>query len=363
VKVATIVGARPQFVKAAAFSQACGDSGAEETIIHTGQHYDAEMSEVFFQELNLAAPKYNLGLGGGTHGAMTGRMLEKIEEVLLKEEPDWVIVYGDTNSTLAGALAAAKLHMPVAHVEAGLRSFNKAMPEELNRILTDHVSTRLFCPTSVAVRNLHNEGLCDGVCHVGDIMYDAAVLFGHLAEQQSKILEMLRLRSREYGLATVHRAENTDDPVRLNEIFDAFVTLAGKECPLILPLHPRTANLLAKSSIGIQVQRNRHLRLIDPVSFLDMVMLEKHARIILTDSGGVQKEAYFHGVPCITLRDETEWLETVEAGWNQIVGAKAAAIIAAVDRAAPGQPIGDYGDGDSRHKILRSLQRGTRPTP
>ncbi|GAU07619.1 non-hydrolyzing UDP-N-acetylglucosamine 2-epimerase [Desulfoplanes formicivorans] len=344
-KILTIVGARPQFIKAAMVSRAIIAHNEQldsdnrnvitEVILHTGQHYDDNMSRIFFDQMGIPKPACNLQVGSGTHGDTTGKMLGGIEKVILDEEPDWVLVYGDTNSTLAGALAASKLHVPVAHVEAGLRSFNKKMPEEINRILTDHVSSLLFCPTTTAVKNLANEGITDNVHHVGDVMYDAALVFGEIAEKQSKILCQLSLLPKSYYLATVHRAENTDNFERLKNIFDAFCEIATEDCPIILPLHPRTKKALLK--IGLAVEKdcltdniefstplefaNPHVKATQPISFLDMVMLEKNAKAIMTDSGGVQKEAYFHKVPCVTLRDETEWVETVDAGWNKLVGA------------------------------------------
>lgn len=358
VKILTIVGARPQFIKAAMISRAVVEHNRRgvnpiivEEIIHTGQHYDANMSDIFFQQMQIPEPAINLSAGTGMHGEMTGRMLSQIEQEIVTRNPDWVLVYGDTNSTLAGALAAAKLHVPVAHVEAGLRSFNKRMPEEINRILTDHVSSLLLCPTHTAVSNLGNEGITQGVHHVGDVMYDAALIFGEIAGRKSAILRDLSLTPGKYHLATVHRAENTDDSSRLQNIIKAFNAL---EEPLVLPLHPRTRKILQSISPSLLSFRSS-LRIIDPVSFLDMVQLEKHAKCILTDSGGVQKEAYFHGVPCITLREETEWVETVNAGWNQVVGADTEKIIAAVHRARAGLTITEYGQGNSADDILRHL--------
>ena len=363
-KTLSVVGARPQFIKAAVVSKAILESGwLHEVIVHTGQHYDEAMSQVFFDELRIPKPKYNLEVGSGTHGHTTGQMLSGIERVILEERPDWVLVYGDTNSTLAGALAAAKLHVPVAHIEAGLRSFNKRMPEEINRILTDHVSSLLFCPTTTAVRNLKKEGVKEGIHHVGDVMYDAALLFGSIAERQSDILRQLQLLPESYYLATVHRAENTDDPARLMGIFEALDRIAAEENPIVLPLHPRTRAALLRDHLASLIEgsngtdagiatKNKHLRLICPVSFLDMVMLERHARAILTDSGGIQKEAYFHGIPCVTLREETEWTETVEVGWNRLAGNDPKVICECV-RSLSGQReiIEEYGNGDSA-KVL-----------
>ena len=316
-KITTIIGARPQFIKAATVSRAFREHCPEvrEVLIHTGQHYDTNMSDVFFDELEIPRPDVNLGIGGGTHGQNTGRMIERIEDVLLNERPDWVLVYGDTDSTLAGALAAVKLHIPVAHVEAGLRSFNRRMPEEINRVLTDHAADLLFTPTDTATHNLAREGIHgDKVRQVGDVMYDAALFYSERAEQRSQILADHKLTSKHYVLATIHRAENTDDPARMANILDG---LAASPQPIIWPLHPRTRKRLA--DYGLSLPGN--LRVIDPVGYLDMVMLEKHATLIATDSGGVQKEAYFHQVPCVTLRDETEWVELVDAGVNRVVSA------------------------------------------
>ncbi|HXJ94782.1 MAG TPA: UDP-N-acetylglucosamine 2-epimerase (non-hydrolyzing) [Terriglobia bacterium] len=349
-KVATVVGARPQFVKAAAISRRLRCM-AREVLIHTGQHYDANMSEVFFQELEIPAPDYHLDVGSGTHGKQTGEMLEEIEEVLLQEKPDWVLVYGDTNSTLAGALAAAKLHIPVAHVEAGLRSFNRRMPEEINRVLTDHLAALLLAPTEVAVRNLRKEGLMEGVELVGDVMYEVALEHLKAAEQHSRILERLGLNGRGFALATVHRAENTDDPSRLSAILDALGRI-GREYPVVLPLHPRTREAARRLS-GAWLE---HLQVTEPLPYLDMVRLESQARLILTDSGGVQKEAFFFHVPCITLRDETEWVETVDSGWNVLAGAEPERIVHAARSYKPGSHnTFPYGRGDASRRIIALL--------
>ncbi len=357
--ILTIVGARPQFIKAAMVSRAvaqtnAAESGAAvgETILHTGQHYDVNMSRVFFEQLGIPEPAVNLGVGSGSHGETTAQMLAGIEAEILARKPDWVLVYGDTNSTLAGALAAAKLHVPVAHVEAGLRSFNKAMPEEINRVLTDHVSELLLCPTPLAVRNLADEGLTCGVHHTGDVMYDAALVFGEIANRRSSILAELELEPGSFCLATVHRAENTDVPERLSGIARALSQIGGTRLPVVLPLHPRTRCAMAAAGLA---REHLDVRFIEPVSYLDMVRLEQAAAVILTDSGGVQKEAYFHGVPCITLRDETEWTETVEHGWNQVVGADSDGICAAFDRASNGTPIAAYGDGHAAEAIVGTL--------
>lgn len=315
-KILTVIGARPQFIKAAVVSRAFRQcAGAQEIIVHTGQHFDANMSDVFFEELDIPKPNYHLGIGGGTHGQNTGRMIEAIELVLLEENPDFLLVYGDTDSTLAGALAAVKIHIPVAHVEAGLRSFNRAMPEEINRIMTDHASSFLFTPTQTAVINLAAEGIVgEKVLNVGDVMYDAALYYGDRAEKISRILEQHNLVSKSYVLATLHRQENVDDRTRLASILQGFST---SNRPIILPLHPRTRKRLQEFGLSLPAS----VKVIEPVGYLDMIMLEKHAALIATDSGGVQKEAYFHKVPCITLRDETEWVELVDAGANRLVGA------------------------------------------
>lgn len=357
-KILTVVGARPQFIKAAAVSRVIRDEYAgriEEVLLHTGQHYDENMSQVFFDELDIPKPKYNLEISGGQHGAMTGRMLEAIEKVLLQETPDWLLIYGDTNSTLAGALAAAKLNIPVAHVEAGLRSFNMRMPEEINRILADRVSSLLFCPTETAVSNLKAEGLHQGVSNVGDVMYDVALYYRDRARSQSRILQSFGLSERGFALATCHRAENTDDPTRLGEILLG-LTQVAKQLPVVFPLHPRTRKIVEECGYS------HHLATMivsEPVAFLDMVALEQSARVILTDSGGVQKEAFFYGVPCITMRDETEWVETVELGWNRLVGASASRLASAVgdmlqDALSPGRSS-PYGAGHAAREILKSL--------
>lgn len=364
-KILNIVGARPQFIKAAMVSRAIlshneqhkGSQLIEDILVHTGQHYDENMSSIFFEELGISKPKYNLKIGSGTHGDTTGRMLLGLEKIMILENPDWVLVYGDTNSTLAGALAAAKLHIPICHVEAGLRSFNKKMPEEINRICTDHVSNLLFCPTTTAVHNLQNEGVTTGVHHVGDVMFDAAIAFGLMADKESQIIEKQAIEPGNYYLATVHRAENTDFPERLKEIFIAFAKIATEQCPLIFPVHPRTSKWIERDTIGKFLLINRMVKLIEPVSYIDMVMLEKNARLILTDSGGVQKEAYFHNVPCITLRDETEWVETVAAGWNQVVGANSKKIIDAVEcNVSNRQDVFEYGSGNTGVLILNILK-------
>lgn len=359
IRIITIVGARPQFVKAAMLSRAISMRNKEGMcfegkLIHTGQHYDENMSRVFFHEMGILKPTWQLHCGNHTHGAMTGQMLMDIEKILIDNQPDYVLVYGDTNSTLAGALAASKLHIPVVHVEAGLRSFNKAMPEEINRILTDHVSSILCCPTQTAVQNLHKENITKGVYHVGDIMYDAALLFGKEAEQRSTILQTLGLSPKEFLLCTVHRAENTDSQERLCQIAQAWTEIAASE-RIVIPLHPRTRIYLEKYNLLATLQQQLNILFTDPLGFLDMVMLERNARIILTDSGGIQKEAYFHKTPCITLREETEWTETIESGWNQLAGFHAKDIIKCLSTSNDRKEIQEYGDGNTAQKILDLL--------
>ncbi len=356
-KLVTVVGARPQFIKAAAVSRviraACAGT-IEEVLVHTGQHYDDNMSKVFFDELDIPSPKHNLQISGGQHGAMTGRMLEAVENVLLEEKPDWMMIYGDTNSTLAGALAAAKLHIPVAHVEAGLRSFNMRMPEEINRILSDRVSSLLLCPTEAAINNLRAEGVAAGVHNVGDVMYDVALFYRDRAREQSSILETLGLTAHGFALATCHRAENTDDPGKLGEILAG---LAGvtEQLPVVLPLHPRTRKLIGEYGYAAHLDK---LIVIDPLPFLDMIVLEQTASVILTDSGGVQKEAFFYGVPCITMRNETEWIETVASGWNRLVVGNRLAIVSAVISALSSRPVTElrpYGSGKAAEAIVQLL--------
>lgn len=352
-KIVTVIGARPQFIKAAVVSRKLRErEGVQEIIVHTGQHFDANMSDVFFEELDIPHPNYHLGIGGGTHGQNTGRMIEAIEGVLLQEKPDWLLVYGDTDSTLAGALAAVKLHIPVAHVEAGLRSFNRAMPEEINRVLTDHASDKLFAPTVTAVKNLAAEGITGlSVLNVGDVMYDAALYYGDKAEQTSQIVNQLELSSNGYVLATLHRQENVDDRTRLASILQGFAT---SDKPIVMPLHPRTRKRLQEFGFSLPASVN----VIDPVGYLDMVMLEKHAALIATDSGGVQKEAYFHKVPCITLRDETEWVELVECGANRLVGADAQRISMSLTEIGSSKNFEKllYGQGDAGAKIVSEMQ-------
>ena len=354
-KILTVVGARPQFIKAAAVSRALRSAaGVEEVLVHTGQHYDENMSDVFFEELEIPRPDHDLEIGSAPHGAQTGRMLEAVERVIVEEKPDRVLVYGDTNSTLAGALAAVKLHVPVAHVEAGLRSFNRSMPEEINRVLTDHASDVLFAPTEAAVSNLRREGIPGSRVHqVGDVMYDAALHYGAKAEAASRALGRLGLEPKGYVLATVHRAENTDDPARLRAVFEGLASVA-EDTAVVVPLHPRTREALRRA----QLQAGR-VMLTDPVSYLDMIMLEKNARLVVTDSGGVQKEAFFHRVPCVTLRDETEWTELLELGWNRLVPPRSTEAVAdgvrdALRPQAPAEAQ-PYGDGKSAKRIAEIL--------
>jgi len=352
-KIAMVVGARPHFIKAAVVSLAFRQHRPEvdEVLVHTGQHYDAYMSDVFFEELEIPSPHYHLGVGGGTHGQNTGRMIEKIEGVLLDEKPDHVLVYGDTDSTLAGVLAAVKLHIPVAHVEAGLRSFNRHMPEEINRILTDHASDLLFAPTETAVKNLAAEGIAgDMVQNVGDVMYDAALYYSEKARKQSHILDTLRLIPKGYILVTIHRPENTDDSDRMRNILEGF---AAAPMQIVWPIHPRSRKRLKDYGFRLTGM----IKVIDPVGYLDMVMLEKHAALIATDSGGVQKEAYFQQVPCITLRDETEWVELIACGANRLVGAQPGLISAVLNNIKDFKiaKADLYGNGRSSVFIVRSL--------
>ncbi|HOG08619.1 MAG TPA: UDP-N-acetylglucosamine 2-epimerase (non-hydrolyzing) [Syntrophales bacterium] len=346
--IVSVVGARPQFIKSAVVSHELRKV-ATEILVHTGQHYDYEMSGVFFEELQIPTPDHNLDVGSGSHGWQTGQMLIKIEAVLEKEKPDWLLLYGDTNSTLAGALAGAKLHVNVAHVEAGLRSFNRGMPEEINRVLCDRVSSLLFCPSDTAVKNLAAEGIKAGVHLVGDVMHDVMKRMLPVARERSRILSRLGLEESRYLLATIHRAENTDNPQRLRGIIEAFNRLNET---VILPLHPRTRKETEKNGLRIA----SHVHVIEPLGYLDMIRMEQTARIILTDSGGIQKEAYWLGVPCITLRDETEWNETAEAGWNIIAGADATRIVEAVNSLRPpATRLPLYGDGNAAGKITAIL--------
>lgn len=364
-KILTILGARPQFIKAASVSRVIkGRDDIEEIILHTGQHFDVNMSDIFFEQLDIPRPDYNLQISGLSHGAMTGRMLEGIEKVIHEVNPNWVLVYGDTNSTLAGAVAAAKMHVPVAHVEAGLRSHNPAMPEEVNRVLTDRVSSLLLCPTHTAVSNLQREGfpfsaiganyaqISQCIFNIGDVMLDVTLYYRDRAEERVS-LDLFGVSHKEYALCTLHRQENTDDPERLDGILSALREIADN-LPLVLPLHPRT-------KYKIEEQLNPHalhgIKVLEPLPYLEMQRLQMSAKFIVTDSGGMQKEAYFHSVPCITLRDETEWTETLEGRWNQLAGANRDRILEAWENSSkPGmQSLNVYGAGDAANKVLENL--------
>jgi UDP-N-acetylglucosamine 2-epimerase (non-hydrolysing) len=328
-KIVSVVGARPQFVKCAPVSRELRKDHTE-ILVHTGQHYDPEMSDVFFEDLQIPKPDYHLGVGSGSHGKQTGEILMRVEEVLVKEKPDIVIVYGDTNSTLGGALAAAKLHIPVAHVEAGLRSFDRTMPEEINRVVTDHISAILFCPTQTAVDNLRNEGITRGVHLVGDVMVDALEFNKEIAEEHSTIIERLGITNKQYLVLTVHRPTNTDNRVHMENIIGA---VGETEMPVVFPVHPRTKKCLEVYGMGNRLPAN--MIVTEPLGYLDMLKLMRHATKILTDSGGIQKEAYLLSVPCITLRENTEWVETVAAGGNVLVGADKNQIIHAIHASNP----------------------------
>ncbi len=385
-RVLSIVGARPQFIKAAVVSQQIRASGFEERLLHTGQHYDFNMSEVFFRELDLPEPSHYLGIGSGRHGEQTARMLAGIEEVLLQEDPDVVIIYGDTNTTLAGALAPVKLHIPVAHVEAGLRSYNRQMPEEINRVVADHCSDILFCPTQTAVRNLEKEGFhnildegrlipADGapapsassdplVLNVGDVMLDIARYAKHRLDHEpgkrAGILGQCGLQPREYILATIHRAGTTDDPDNLRNVLEAMRTISARGLTIFFPVHPRTRRALEKADLLGLLDTGRIITS-EPVSYLEMIVLESDARLLLTDSGGVQKEAYFFGVPCVVVREETEWTELVELGWNRLAGTQATEIVAAVETTlredfAGKARVDFYGDGQAALRIATILK-------
>lgn len=347
-KIVTVVGARPQFIKAAPLSRVLRAKHTE-ILVHTGQHYDENMSDIFFTELNIPKPDYNLNIGSASHGKQTGDMLAGIEDVLIKEKPDFLLVYGDTNSTIAGALAASKLHIKVAHVEAGLRSFDRTMPEEINRVLTDHISDLLFAPTDTAIANLKAEGITKGVHNVGDIMMDAVIYNANLSEANSKILLILDISPKSYYLATIHRASNTDNIDNLKSIFSAFNQLDKQ---VILPLHPRTKVILAKNNIN-----TGNIKIIEPVGYLDMLKLTKNATVVVTDSGGLQKEAYILGTPCVTVRETTEWVETVDVGANKLAGTDTAKIIELVNSykgvVMPNIPL--YGDGHAAQKIVNIL--------
>ncbi|HTX87838.1 MAG TPA: UDP-N-acetylglucosamine 2-epimerase (non-hydrolyzing) [Bacteroidales bacterium] len=348
-KILSVVGARPQFIKAAAVSRALAKQpGVREILVHTGQHYDENMSGIFFKELDIPEPDYNLEVGSGSHAWQTGNMLKALEEVMIREKPDWTLVYGDTNSTLAGALSAVKLHIPVAHVEAGLRSFNRLMPEEINRIATDRISDLLFAPTLTAMGHLEKEGLGPISCFTGDVMYDS-ILYYRDKIQKTGAGAAWRDIAPPFFLATIHRAENTDDPARLKNIFRAF---AGIKSRIVLPLHPRTRNLL---SVIQPVPEN--VTITEPAGYLDMIRLTLEAGKVLTDSGGLQKEAYFLGTPCITLRNETEWVETVHDGWNTITGTDPRKILLAASLPKPEKPRKDlFGKGNAATIIAERLK-------
>lgn len=356
-KIVTIVGARPQFVKAAALSRKIQNDYSDkitEVIVHTGQHYDANMSDIFFTEMDIPKPDYNLDINGLSHGAMTGQMLEKIEEVLVKEQPDLVLVYGDTNSTIAGALAASKMQIKVGHVEAGLRSFNMAMPEEVNRILTDRISTVLFCPTQTAIDNLEKEGYKNidiKIVMSGDIMLDSALYYAKVSESKSSVIKDLELNGKEFILGTIHRQENTDDIERLTAIING-LNVISKTTEVVVPIHPRTRGIIDKANLTPE------FTIIDPVGYFDMIELLKNCDKVVTDSGGLQKEAFFFKKPCITMRDETEWVELIEAGVNVLVGANEDAIIEAVSSPTSENAGFDkllYGNGDCAGMICEEL--------
>lgn len=350
-RILTIAGTRPQLVKVAPVSRALRKH-VTEVLVNTGQHYDYNMAGVFFEELNIPKPDYDLGIGSGTHGKQTGDMLAKIEEVIFQEKPDAMLVYGDTNSTLAGALAASKLHIPLIHIEAGLRSYNRKMPEEINRVLTDHVSTLLFAPTETAVTNLNKEGIVQNIINVGDVMYDA-VLYNTTIAEKKYDLKQYGLREKEYVLATIHRAENTDSKETLTAILKAFTKL---DETVLLPLHPRTKNKLSEYGLTELLNNANNLQVMEPVSYLEMLFLEKHAKAIVTDSGGVQKEAYFSKVPCLTLRPETEWVETIEVGCNRLVNPLTEDLTKIIQEFNPTDYSKQlYGDGHASEKIAQEI--------
>ena len=374
-KIVTIIGARPQIIKAAALSRAIKSRYAnriQEVIVHTGQHYDDNMSQVFFDELGIPKPDYNLQVGSASHGVQTAKMIEGIEQILMDEKPDYIVLYGDTNSTLAGAVAASKIHVPIVHIEAGLRSFNKSMPEEINRIVCDHCSTLLFTPTQAGLTNLAHEGFKmnnDGpytidnpkVYHCGDIMYDNSLHFSTVVEQKTDILQRLELTDKPYVLATLHRDSNTDDKERLTRILDAFIALSH-EIAMVLPMHPRTRKMteaLIDDERLYRLYHSENIKITEPVSFLEMIQLEKHAQLILTDSGGVQKESYFFQKPCVILRPETEWVEIVETGAATLVDAYKDKILQASCHYLQQPPVDFpeiFGDGHAAEFILEKIQ-------
>ncbi len=351
-KVVTIVGARPQFVKAAPVSVELRKKH-DERILHTGQHYDENMSKIFFDDLKIPRPDINLDVGSDSHARQTAEIMIGVEEYLQQEKPDLVLVYGDTNSTLAAAVSASKMNIKLAHVEAGLRSFNRKMPEEINRIVADRLSNLLFCPTETAVKNLKNEGMIEGVFNIGDVMFDAALKFAPIAERKSAVLEKESLSPGDYLLLTLHRPENTDYFQNMKNIVSALI---DSDKQIVFPVHPRTIKYLKQYELYDRLIQTANIKLLEPVSFIDMIVLEKNARKILTDSGGVQKEAYFYKVPCITLREETEWVETVEDGWNVIVAANYDKILDAIGNFSPSSPQkGHYGEGKASVELCRLI--------
>ena len=362
-KIVTVIGARPQIIKAAALSRAIRQhfsKEVQEVIVHTGQHYDNNMSQVFFDELDIPQPQYNIGVGSDSHGAQTAKMIEGIEKILLKEKPDCIVLYGDTNSTLAGAIAASKIHVPIVHIEAGLRSFNKAMPEEINRICCDHCSTLLFSPTATGYKNLLNEGIKTGIYHCGDVMYDNSKYFANIADKKSQILDKEELRGIDYVLCTIHRDNNTDQPERLNAIFRALLKISESK-KVILPLHPRTSkslNVSLEKTLLHQITNNPNIKILPPASFFDMIVLERHAQMIITDSGGVQKEAFFFQKPCLILRSETEWTEIVECGAAVITDADESIIVESFNNFIENPPHNDpeiFGDGNAAAFICKEM--------
>ena len=373
-KIVTVIGARPQIIKAAALSRAIREhfkNEVQEVIVHTGQHYDSNMSQVFFDELGIPQPDYNLGVGSASHGVQTAKMIEGIEEILLKENPDYLVLYGDTNSTLAGAISASKIHVPIVHIEAGLRSFNKSMPEEINRICCDHCSTLLFSPTATGFKNLVNEGFNPdnkkkftidnpGIYHCGDVMYDNSKHFANVADQKSQILDKEGLRGIDYVLCTIHRDNNTDQPERLNAIFNALLKIS-EEKTIVLPLHPRTSKLLKtnlKEDLFNKISDNKNIKIMPPASFFDMIVLERHAQMVVTDSGGVQKEAFFFQKPCLILRSETEWKEIVECGAAVITDADEDKIVESFNNFMENPPHNYpefFGDGNAAVFICKEM--------
>ena len=373
-KIVTVIGARPQIIKAAALSRAIREhfnKEVQEVIVHTGQHYDDNMSQVFFDELGIPQPDYNLGVGSASHGVQTAKMIEGIEEILLKKKPDYLVLYGDTNSTLAGAIAASKIHVPIVHIEAGLRSFNKSMPEEINRICCDHCSTLLFSPTATGFKNLINEGFNPdnkkkftidnpGIYHCGDVMYDNSKYFANIADKKSQILDKEGLRGVDYILCTIHRDNNTDQPERLNAIFRALLKISESKT-VVLPLHPRTAKLLntnLESDLYNKITNNTNIKILPPASFLDMIVLERHAQMVVTDSGGVQKEAFFFQKPCLILRTETEWKEIVECGAAVITDADEQRIVESFNNFMENPPHNYpeiFGDGNAAEFICKEM--------